>query len=48
LYIADLAKFAKAQPKPEEHLAAMEYAKQFVAATMPVVIVSEPQTPAQS
>jgi hypothetical protein len=48
LYIADLAKFAKAQPKPEEHLAAMEYARQFVAATMPVVIVSEPQTPAES
>jgi hypothetical protein len=48
LYIADLAKFAKAQPKPEEHLAAMEYARQFVSATIPVVIVSEPQTPAQS
>lgn len=44
-YIADLAKFAKAQPTPQEHLSAMEYAKQFVVATKPV-IVAEPQNPA--
>ncbi len=47
LYIADLAKFAKTQPTPQENLSAMEYAKQFIAATKPVVIVSEPQNPAQ-
>lgn len=44
-YIADLAKFAKAQPTPQEHLSAMEYAKQFVVATKPV-IVAEPQNSA--
>lgn len=48
LYIADLAKFAKAQPTPMEHMSAIEYARQFVTATKPVVIVSEPQNPAQS
>ncbi|OSZ82317.1 hypothetical protein CAP35_03350 [Chitinophagaceae bacterium IBVUCB1] len=46
-YIADLAKFAKAQPTPQEHLSAMDYAKEFVLATKPVVVV-EPQTPAAS
>lgn len=45
-YIADLAKFAKAQPTPQEHLSAMEYAKQFVMATKPVV-VAEPQNPTE-
>lgn len=48
LYIADLAKFAKTQPTPQENLSAIEYARQFVSATMPVVVVTEPQTPAQS
>lgn len=43
-YIADLAKFAKAQPTPQEHMAAMDYAKQFILATKPVVVV-EPQNP---
>ncbi len=43
-YIADLAKFAKAQPTPQEHMAAMDYAKQFVEATKPIVVV-EPQNP---
>ena len=43
-YIADLAKFAKAQPTPQEHMAAMDYAKQFIMATKPVVVV-EPQNP---
>lgn len=48
LYIADLAKFAKTQPTPQENHSAMEYARQFITATKPAVIVSEPQTPAQS
>ncbi|HLO69881.1 MAG TPA: hypothetical protein VK167_03380 [Flavipsychrobacter sp.] len=43
-YIADLAKFAKAQPTPQEHMAAMDYAKQFILATKPVIVV-EPQNP---
>lgn len=43
-YTADLAKFAKAQPTPQEHMAAMDYAKQFIMATKPVVVV-EPQNP---
>jgi hypothetical protein len=42
LYIADLAKFAKAQPLPHEHTAAMELAIQFVNATKPE------ETPLQS
>ncbi len=46
LHIADLAKFAKAQPTPQEHHAAMEYARQFINATQPVVVVP-PQTPSQ-
>lgn len=50
-YIADLAKFAKAQPTPQEHHAAMEYAKQFVNATRPVAVPppsENPNTPPQS
>jgi hypothetical protein len=47
LYIADLAKFAKTQPTPQENFSAIEYAKQFVMATQPIVIVSEPQNPVQ-
>ena len=37
LYTADLAKFARAQPQPAEHMAAMENAKLFVNNTQPVV-----------
>ena len=37
LYTADLAKFAKAQPLPQEHANAMELSKQFVIHTQPVV-----------
>jgi len=37
LYTADLAKFAKAQPLPHEHTAAMENAILFVNATKPVI-----------
>jgi len=46
LSIADLAKFAKAQPTPQEHLSALEYARQFVNATRPIV-VPETTTPPQ-
>ena len=37
LTTADLAKFAKAQPLPEEHTTAMENARQFVISSKPVV-----------
>lgn len=42
LYTADLAKFAKAQPTPQEHVDTMSYAKQFVSETTPVI--TEPTT----
>ena len=42
LQTADLAKFAKAQPLPEEHVEAMEKAKQFIATSKPVIIVETP------
>jgi hypothetical protein len=42
LHTADLAKFAKAQPLPEEHVSAMEKAKQFVATSRPVIIIENP------
>jgi HD superfamily phosphohydrolase YqeK len=37
LYTADLAKFARAQPMPAEHMQAMENAKQFVMNTKQVI-----------
>lgn len=36
LYTADLAKFAKAQPLPQEHTQSMELTRQFIIATKPV------------
>ncbi|MCW3122529.1 MAG: hypothetical protein JWQ38_2021, partial [Flavipsychrobacter sp.] len=42
LQTADLAKFAKAQPLPEEHVGAMDMAKQFVATSKPVIIIETP------
>lgn len=48
LHTADLAKFAKAQPLPEEHIDALEQAKLFVAKTKPVIIVDTPQQPGQT
>ena len=42
LQTADLAKFAKAQPLPEEHVEAMEKAKQFIATSKPVIIIETP------
>ena len=38
LHTADLAKFAKGQPLPQEHFDAMENAKKFVDTTRPVII----------
>lgn len=38
LQTADMAKFAKAKPLPQEHTDAMEYAKQFVKGTKPADI----------
>ena len=43
LHTADLAKFAKAQPLPQEHMEAMVKARQLVESSRPV-IVSEPTT----
>ena len=40
LHTADLAKFAKAEPLPQEHVAAMESAKQFVDASRPVIVAA--------
>ncbi len=37
LYTADLAKFAKAQPLPQEHTQAMDQSRQFVSETIPTV-----------
>jgi hypothetical protein len=44
LHTADLAKFAKGQPLPQEHFDAMEHAKQFVATSRPQPAFSETQT----
>jgi hypothetical protein len=44
LYLADLAKFAKAEPLPHEHTAAMEHAVQFINVTKPVIT----ETPKES
>ncbi len=44
LYPADLAKFAKAEPLPHEHAAAMEHAIQFINVTKPVIT----ETPEES
>jgi len=38
LHTADLAKFAKAQPLPQEHVEAMEHAKEFVNTSKPVAV----------
>ncbi len=43
LYTADLAKFARAQPLPAEHMRALENAKQFVYNTKPVVTTNPEQ-----
>lgn len=38
LHTADLAKFAKAQPLPQEHTDAMEKAREFVQSSRPIII----------
>ena len=40
LHTADLAKFAKAQPLPQEHTDAMDKAREFVRTSRPVIIVT--------
>lgn len=42
LHTADLAKFAKAQPLPAEHVDAMEKAIQFITTSKPVIIIETP------
>ena len=42
LHTADLAKFAKAQPLPQEHMDAMEKAKQFVETSKPIIVTETP------
>ena len=44
LYTADLAKFAKAQPLPAEHMDAMEKAREFVQTSRPVIIETPTDT----
>ncbi len=44
LETADLAKFAKAQPLPQEHIDAMEQTKQFITTTKQVITETSPQT----
>lgn len=45
LHTADLAKFAKAQPTPQEHVTAMDLAKVLITATRPVIIETPSNTP---
>lgn len=47
LTTADLAKFAKAQPLPQEHTDAMEKAKQLVINSKPVIVATPPPTPTE-
>ena len=44
LHTADLAKFAKAQPLPQEHNDAMENAKQFVTTSKPIIVQPTTET----
>jgi hypothetical protein len=48
LYTADLAKFAKAEPLPQEHMAAMDNAKKLVESSKPVIINTTDTAPAQT
>ncbi|MCD6011382.1 MAG: hypothetical protein K0Q79_1244 [Flavipsychrobacter sp.] len=43
LHMADLAKFAKFEPLPQEHMDAMEKAKHFVNTSRPIIIVEQSQ-----
>ncbi len=44
LHTADLAKFAKGQPLPQEHFDAMEKAKQFIDTSRPKITITETTT----
>ncbi len=44
LHTADLAKFAKGQPLPQEHFDAMEKAKQFIDSSRPKITITETLT----
>ena len=44
LHTADLAKFAKGQPLPQEHFAALENAKKFVESSRPKIVLTETPT----
>ncbi len=44
LHTADLAKFAKGQPLPQEHFDAMEKAKQFIDSSRPKITITETPT----
>jgi len=44
LTTADLAKFAKAQPLPQEHTDVMEKAREFVSSSRPVIIETQEKT----
>jgi len=48
LRTADLAKFAKAQPLPQEHIDAMEKAKQLIISSKPIVTEQPPTTEQKS
>ena len=41
LHMADLAKFAKFEPLPQEHMDAMEKARHFVNTSRPIIIVEQ-------
>lgn len=43
LYTADLAKFARAEPTPQEHVDSIDNARQFVLSTKPVIIENVPK-----
>jgi len=47
LSTADMAKFARAQPMPDEHVAALRKTRDFVTATIPRETVTPPTTPGQ-
>ncbi len=47
LSTADMAKFARAQPMPDEHIAALRATREFVTATIPREPPAAPSTPSQ-
>ncbi len=47
LTTADLAKFAKAQPLPQEHTDAMQKARELIINSKPVIVATPPPTPTE-